>query len=71
MEGFIAQTATLITEKNASLLSVISGRDKRDLEANPGWVLIRDHDLKYYIVPRSEYKASYSHVTLMTTMLDN
>lgn len=71
MEGFIPQTATLITKNNASLLAIISGRPKSDLEANIGWVLLRDLDLKYYIIPRSEYKASYSHVELYLTMLDN
>lgn len=71
MNELLVITATLVTDKNASLLAIISGFSESTLKANVGWVLLRDYDLKHYLIPRSEFKESYPNVVLQTTMLDN
>lgn len=64
-------SATLVTSANASLLGIVSGLGEPTLKANVGWVLFKDYNLKYYLIPRSEFKASYPNVVLTTTLLDN
>lgn len=70
MNELLEIEATLVTAKNASLLAIISGLAEPTLKASIGWVLIRDYDLKYYLIPRSEFNASYPKVVLKTTLLD-
>lgn len=64
-------TATLVTAANATLLAVISGMSMYTMRANIGWVLFRDVNLKYYLIPRSEYEASHHNVPLKLTLVDN
>lgn len=64
--------ATLVTEANANLLSIISGIEERAFKANKGWVLVEDWNQRkrFVLIPRASFKAAYPKVVLTTTLLD-
>jgi hypothetical protein len=55
-----------IKEKNADVLSIISGKPKATFKANVGWVLVRDHG-EFFLIPQSVFNRLYPTIYLIIT----